>query len=97
MKSNQATLGIRSDGWSKKSNEFEICLKWKFSAVGGALWCTERIWLHRKRSTGRENKYSQQYPQRSPTSCVCRVQEGLELHSVSGQSSCEKLEAHFAV
>lgn len=51
MKSNQATLGVRSDGWSKKPNESEICFKWKFSALGGSLLCTERTWLNRKRST----------------------------------------------
>lgn len=93
MKSNQATLGVR-DGCSKKSSEFDLNLK--FSALIERFGAQNRPGCIGKVHTGRENKHSQQYPQRNPISCMCRVQGGLELHFVSRQSHCEKLEAHFA-
>lgn len=93
-------------------SDHSCCKKWwlvqknKINLKSALNW-SFRHWVERfsaqngpgcigKVHTGRENKYSQQYPQRNPISCMSRVQEGLELHFVSRQSHCEKLEAHFA-
>lgn len=57
--------------WLVQKNQINLKspLNWSFLHWVEKVWCTER----RKRSTReRENKYSQQYPQRNPISCMCR-------------------------